>query len=134
MKILAKLQGSMKSIIVIVASTFVLFVSTGVNADLAIFDFVDKVLTQTEKRNLNTQNELIDSSRSRSPREAPEPRFEVRVSLDQAVSMVRRSTGGRVIKANTSWSNGRPVHSIRVLLENNRVRTIRIDAVSGRRI
>ena len=134
MKILAKLQGSMKSIIVIVASTFVLFVSTGVNADLAIFDFVDKVLTQTEKRNLNTQNELIDSSRSRSPREAQEPRSEVRVSLDQAVSMVRRSTGGRVIKANTSWRNGRPVHNIRVLLENNRVRTIRIDAVTGRRI
>ena len=134
MKILAKLQGSMKSIIVIVASTFVLFVSTGVNADLAIFDFVDNVLTQTEKRNSNTQNELIDSSRSRSPREAPEPRSEVRVSLDQAVSMVRRSTGGRVIKANTSWRNGRPVHNIRVLLENNRVRTIRIDAVSGRRI
>ena len=134
MKFLAKLQGSLKSLIVIVASIFVLFVSTGVNADLVVFDIIDKVLTQTEKRNLNAQNELIDSSRSRSPREAQEPRSEVRVSLDQAVSMVRRSTGGRVIKANTSWRNGRPVHNIRVLLENNRVRTIRIDAVTGRRI
>lgn len=86
-------------------------------------------------RNSGVQNNLIDTSRSRnrSNNESQE-RLEIRVSLDQAVSMVRRSSGGRVIKASTSYRNGRPVHSIRVLTDNNKVRTYRIDAVSGRNL
>ncbi len=57
-----------------------------------------------------------------------------RVSLDQAVAMVRRQTGGRIIKASTRRSNGRAVHHIRVLTRDGKVFTVRIDAASGRRL
>lgn len=59
---------------------------------------------------------------------------EDRVSLDQAVAMVRRQTGGRVIKASTRRSNGRAVHHIRVLTRDGKVFTVRVDAASGRRL
>jgi uncharacterized membrane protein YkoI len=87
-----------------------------------------------ETRQREMQQNLIDTRRSRSYRDSQEQRTDVRVSLDQAVSMIRQSSGGRVIKANTSYRNGRPVHNIRVLSDNKRVHTYRIDAVSGRRL
>lgn len=54
------------------------------------------------------------------------------VSLDQAAAMVRRQTGGRIIKASSRRSNGRTVHYIRVLTRDGRVFTVRVDAASGR--
>ena len=133
-----------------------LFSSNSLSADNDFMKLADKFIAQAEQSeskrskkkrssysSSNRQfNNLIDTSRSRSrstadsqdKSERSKERIEIRVSLDQAVSMVKRSSGGRVIKANTSYSNGRPVHSIRVLSENNRVRTYRIDAVSGRRL
>ena len=57
-----------------------------------------------------------------------------RVSLDQAVAMVRRQTSGRIIKASTRRSNGRAVHHVRVLTRDGKVFTVRIDAASGRRL
>lgn len=54
------------------------------------------------------------------------------VSLDQAVAMVRRQTGGRIIKANSTSSNGRTIHMIRVLTQDGKVFTVRVDAASGR--
>lgn len=54
------------------------------------------------------------------------------VSLDEAASMVRRQTGGRIIKASSRRSNGRTVHYIRVLTRDGRVFTVRVDAATGR--
>lgn len=53
------------------------------------------------------------------------------VSLDRAVAQVQRRTGGRVLSAETRTENGVPVHYIRVLTGNQRVRTIRVDARTG---
>ncbi len=53
-------------------------------------------------------------------------------SLDQAVAKVRRQYGGKIIRAETRKSNGRPVHHIKVLSDNGRVRTVRVDGVTGR--
>lgn len=53
------------------------------------------------------------------------------VSLDQAVAQVQRRTGGRILSAETHMDNGTPVHHIRVLTNNKRVRTIRVDGRSG---
>ena len=53
-------------------------------------------------------------------------------SLDQAVARVRREFGGKIIRAETRRSNGRPVHHIKVLSDNGRVRTVRVDGVTGR--
>jgi hypothetical protein len=59
-------------------------------------------------------------------------RGEARVSLDQAVSMVRSRYDGKVIRAETHYSDGRPVHHIRILTPEGRVYTVRVDGVSGR--
>jgi hypothetical protein len=53
------------------------------------------------------------------------------VSLNQAVAQVQRRTGGRVLSAETRTENGVPVHHIRVLTDNQRVRTIRVDGRTG---
>jgi uncharacterized membrane protein YkoI len=53
------------------------------------------------------------------------------VSLNQAVAQVQRRTGGRVLSAETRTENGVPVHYIRVLTDNQRVRTIRVDGRTG---
>ena len=57
---------------------------------------------------------------------------QMRVSLDAAVSMVRSRYEGKVIRAETHWSDGRPVHHVRLLTEEGRVYTVRVDGVSGR--
>ena len=48
------------------------------------------------------------------------------VSLDEAVSIVRKRYGGRVIN-----DNGRKVHVIKILSDEGRVREVRVDADSG---
>ncbi len=50
------------------------------------------------------------------------------LSLDQAVSQVRRDTGGRVLSAETVQRNGQRVHRIKVLTPENRVRVYYVDA------
>lgn len=55
------------------------------------------------------------------------------ISLDQAVATVRRQIDGEVISAKTRYVNDKPVHYIKVY-DRGRVRTIRIDATSGRRM
>ncbi|MFK7888627.1 MAG: PepSY domain-containing protein [Gammaproteobacteria bacterium] len=54
-----------------------------------------------------------------------------RISLDQAVNMVRRRAKGKVIGSSTSRSGSRIVHRIKVL-NNGNVRTYSVDAVSGK--
>lgn len=55
------------------------------------------------------------------------------ISLDQAVATVRRQIDGEVISAKTRYVSDKPVHYIKVY-DRGRVRTIRIDATSGRRM
>lgn len=61
------------------------------------------------------------------PREEPE----VRLSLDEAAAMVRQRTGGRVVRADRRQQGDRLVYEIRVLTDDGRVRTYRVDAATG---
>lgn len=53
------------------------------------------------------------------------------VTLDEAVAQVQEQTGGRVLSAETQEHEGRQVHRIRVLIEDQRVRHILVDAATG---
>ncbi|SFM45225.1 hypothetical protein SAMN05421721_10612 [Ectothiorhodospira mobilis] len=53
------------------------------------------------------------------------------VTLDEAVAQVQARTGGRVLSAETLEEEGQRVHRIRVLLQDQRVRDIRVDAATG---
>ena len=52
------------------------------------------------------------------------------MSLSQAVEMVRKRTGGKIVSAETRVQGGREVHHIKVLTKDGKVRTER---VNGRR-
>jgi hypothetical protein len=54
------------------------------------------------------------------------------MSLDAAVAMVRERFGGKVISASTTSAGGKKVHVIKVLSDEGRVRTVRVDAQTGR--
>jgi uncharacterized membrane protein YkoI len=51
-----------------------------------------------------------------------------RIDLEDAISQVRRETGGRILSASTIRKNGRNVHRIKVLTSDNRVRIINVNA------
>lgn len=53
------------------------------------------------------------------------------MSLSQAIESVRRSTGGKVVSAETKVQGGREVHHIKVLTEDGKVKTHK---VNGRRL
>lgn len=53
------------------------------------------------------------------------------MSLERAVSMAKRSTGGRVLSAETSEQQGHRVYRIKVLTPEGQVRYIYVDADSG---
>jgi uncharacterized membrane protein YkoI len=55
-----------------------------------------------------------------------------RVSLDQAVAIVRARYEGKVIRAETQGSDDHPVHQIRILSPDGRVYTVRVDGLTGR--
>ena len=52
-------------------------------------------------------------------------------SLSEAVEQVRRQYGGRIISAETQVSGGREVHVIKVLTDDGKVKTVR---VQGRKL
>ena len=52
-------------------------------------------------------------------------------SLSEAVEQVRRQYGGRIISAETQVSGGREVHIIKVLTDDGKVKTVR---VQGRKL
>ena len=54
------------------------------------------------------------------------------MSLDAAVAMVRERFGGKVISASTTDQGGRKVHVIKLLSDQGRVSTVKVDAQSGR--
>jgi len=53
------------------------------------------------------------------------------ISLEEATRIAQRQYKGRVVRAETKTRNGRRVHEIRILGDDGRVRTVRIDAQGG---
>ena len=53
------------------------------------------------------------------------------VSLAQATAMARNRYHGQVVKAETVARGDRVIHEIRILGEDGKVRTVRIDAQTG---
>lgn len=54
------------------------------------------------------------------------------LTLDEAVALVRRESGGRVVDSVTRRNtSGRVIYEIRVLGRDGRVRTWRVDAATG---
>ena len=47
-------------------------------------------------------------------------------SLSEAVEQVRRQTGGRILSAETKLEGGREVHHIKVLTEDGKVKTYKV--------
>ena len=54
------------------------------------------------------------------------------ISLSQATQIAQRQYPGRVVRAETVERSGRRIHEVRILGGDGRVRTIRVDASSGR--
>ncbi|MDZ7748719.1 MAG: PepSY domain-containing protein [Halofilum sp. (in: g-proteobacteria)] len=53
------------------------------------------------------------------------------ISADQAAAAARRATGGRVLRVELH-RGGRPWYRVKVLVDGERVRSVRVDARSGR--
>jgi uncharacterized membrane protein YkoI len=53
------------------------------------------------------------------------------VSMDQAVKMVERRFHARVVKAETERDNGRTVYVLRLLSDEGKVWTVRVDSRDG---
>lgn len=64
-------------------------------------------------------------------RPSPREEGEVSLSLDEAAALVRQRTGGRVVRADRRQQGDRLVYEIRVLTDDGRVRTYRVDAATG---
>ena len=54
------------------------------------------------------------------------------ISLSQATRIAQQQYPGRVVRAETVERSGRRIHEVRILGGDGRVRTIRVDASSGR--
>ncbi|MES9856034.1 MAG: hypothetical protein ABW166_05455 [Sedimenticola sp.] len=54
--------------------------------------------------------------------------------LGRVVSRLRKDTGGRVLSAETEEQESGPVHHIRILTREGKVRRFRVDGESGRRL
>jgi uncharacterized membrane protein YkoI len=50
------------------------------------------------------------------------------------VARIRKQTGGRVLAAETRFIDGRPVHVIRILTPQGKVRNFQIDASTGQQL
>ena len=53
------------------------------------------------------------------------------MTLDQAVQMVQQRYGARVVRAETKSEGGRTVYVLKLLNDDGRVWTVRVDAQSG---
>jgi uncharacterized membrane protein YkoI len=54
------------------------------------------------------------------------------ISLDEAVRMAERQYRARVVRTDVQDEDGRRVYVLKLLSENGRVMTVRIDAATGR--
>jgi len=56
------------------------------------------------------------------------------ISLDEAVAQARKRHKGKVLSAETTRSDGRKVHRIKILTKDGRVKRTRIDARTGNKL
>jgi Peptidase propeptide and YPEB domain len=68
-----------------------------------------------------------------APEDCPSARTVQRggISLSQATAIAQSRVPGRVVSAKTVMSGDRVIHEIRILGDDGRVRTVRVDAQSG---
>jgi len=78
--------------------------------------FADPRWMHAENQSFIPRHERSDKQRSTS------------IDLEDAIARVRRDTGGRVLSASTVRNNGRSVHRIKVLTNDQRVRIINVNA------
>ena len=76
-----------------------------------------------EPRWMHAENQSFIPKQERSHKQRP-----TSIDLEDAIAKVRRDTGGRVLSANTVRKNGRSVHRIKVLTDDQRVRIINVNA------
>ena len=74
-------------------------------------------------------NQLVKPSAEQTPFVIAQDR---NVTLDEAVNLVRRKVGGKVIRSETVSRDGNKTHMIRVLTKDGRMRTCQVDARTGR--
>ena len=53
------------------------------------------------------------------------------ISMDEAIAMVERRYQARVVRAESDERNGRRVYVLRLLSDDGRVWTVRVDAATG---
>ena len=68
------------------------------------------------------------------PQSAAERAAREGMSLSEAVQRAKQAFPGRVLRAETTEKGGRREHVIRILNDEGRVRTLRYDANTGRRL
>lgn len=56
------------------------------------------------------------------------------ISLNQAIAKARQSKKDKVLSAETVHKNGRKIYRIKILTRDGRVKRIRIDARTGKRL
>jgi uncharacterized membrane protein YkoI len=78
-----------------------------------------------------TQEQWADEPLAPAQRDQLVPTQRGGISLAQATSMAQGRYQGRVVRAETVQMGDRLVHEIRILGDDGRVRTVRIDAQTG---
>ncbi len=132
------MNGLKRLIALLVAASIIATMPMAALADKHDGDLADRVYEKYKKRkeqdvkpdDLAERRGADDYSGSNGSKRSYE-RAE-RFSLDQAVNMVRREYGGKVIRAESRESGGRVVHYIKVHTDDGRVRTFKVDAASGK--
>lgn len=64
-------------------------------------------------------------------RESPQEIFRDGISLDEAVSRAEAQFNARVVRAEADERDGRVIYKLRLLSDDGRVFTVRVDAQSG---
>ena len=80
-----------------------------------------------------SNDEAFATGASFAPEDCPTARTVQRggISLSQATAIAQSRVPGRVVSAKTVMSGDRVIHEIRILGDDGRVRTVRVDAQSG---
>lgn len=86
-------------------------------------------MAASRDRGHHAGREGISDQGSRQP-----PRTMAGISMDQAIEIAQRRYKARVVRADVSEAKGRRVYVLRLLSDQGRVWTVRIDAETGSEI
>jgi uncharacterized membrane protein YkoI len=80
-----------------------------------------------------THDDAFAAGASFTPEDCPTARTVQRggISLSQATAIAQSRVPGRVVSAKTVMAGDRVIHEIRILGDDGRVRTVRVDAQTG---